>query len=110
MQHYPTTEADNEEKINEDTLQDDTREGRQQNYSSPILPDLNDAEPMLNNLTALRLDRIEVTIKQCSNKKTLQYNMHCTEQIRELKKMQKHIHQLSYTDEPNTTGLLNEHP
>jgi hypothetical protein len=86
MQHYPTTEADNEEKINEDTLQG---EGRQLNYSSPILPDLNDAEPMLNNLTALRLDRIEVTIKQCSNKNTLQYNTHCTEQIRELKKNAK---------------------
>jgi hypothetical protein len=65
---------------------------------------------MLDNLVALRLDRIQATIKECSNKSTTQYDMHCTEQIRELKKMQDHIHHLSHTYEPNTTGLLNEHP
>jgi hypothetical protein len=79
--------TDNEdESINDETLQDDTRIGRQPTYPSHQLPDLNNMEPMLDNLVALRLDRIQATIKECSNKSTTQYDMHCTEQIRELKK------------------------
>ena len=111
VEEATNTNKDNEdETINDETLQDDTRIGRQPTYPSHQLPDLNNMEPMLDNLVALRLDRIQATIKECSNKSTTQYDMHCTEQIRELKKMQHHIQHLSHTYEPNTTGLLNEHP